>query len=272
MNTKTAIDNFLTSRQAKGLSPSAIKWYRCILNDFQKMYPKLPTKPEMIERFLISCAGGDERRHGYFRTLRALYNFLEKRCQVKNIVKLIDPPRRKHKKPKPITLDELDQLLSFPHPADITAGLIFMADCGARIGETVRLKPGDLNFTGYGYIARINGKTGERIVPISEVTYNTMLAVLPFHYSANFYCKLISRAFQEAHVKGTGHSIRHTFATYWKGDRHILKEILGHASITTTELYSGLLWDENSREHMKYSLLKLIQARKQIPLPFIIER
>jgi integrase len=267
MNTKTAIDKFLLSKQAKGLSKYALKWYRCILNKYQIMYPRLPNKPEQIDLFLISCKAGDERRHGYFRALRVFYNFLEKRYQIRNVIKLVDAPRRKKKKPRPITLDELDQLLSFPHPARITAGIMFMADCGARIGETVNLKPEDLCFNGYGYTARINGKTGERIVPISVSTYNKLLSILPFNLTANHYCRLISRAFHDANVKGTAHNIRHTFATYWKGDRHILKEIMGHSNITTTELYSGLLWDENSKEHLKYSPLKLVQAKRQFTFP-----
>ena len=61
MKTQEAVARFLLSRQAKHLSPLALKWYECILGIFKKNYKKLPRKPEQIEGFLASLKVGDER-------------------------------------------------------------------------------------------------------------------------------------------------------------------------------------------------------------------
>jgi integrase/recombinase XerD len=262
-----AIEYFLKSRQAKGLSQYTIRWYKGILLSFARMFPELPENPEDIDEFLISCKAGDERRHGYFRALRAFYRFLERRQYFKNVISAIESPKRQAKRPHPLTLDELDQLLSFPHNSRIRIALLFMSDTGARIGEVARLKPQDLAVTQWGPVARVTGKTGTRIIPISESTYQILLNSLPLGYSPGRLCRLVSAAFRDAHVKGTAHTLRHTFGTYWDGDELILQYILGHAQLSTTQIYRQLRTKKMCEQHHEYSPLKLVAANKQIPLP-----
>jgi integrase len=242
-------------------------WYKVTLKPFAAAFPVLPKIPAAIEDFLIRCRAGDERRHGYYRALRAFYRFLARRFKVKNIVSMVDAPRRQAKRPRPLTLDELDQLLTFPHPRRIQAALVFMADSGARCGETARLGVADLIETEWGPVARVTGKTGSRFVPISESTYQLLLQELPLRLSANRLCRLVSAAFREAHVKGTAHSLRHTFGTYWEGDEMILQHILGHASITTTQVYRQLRTKKMSEQHHEYSPIRMIYANRQYRLP-----
>lgn len=267
MKTLSAVEAFLKSRQAKGLSPFTVSWYRGILKSFAEMFPELPDNPEAIDDFLISCRCGDERRHGYFRALRAFYRFLARRFKVTNIINLVDVPKRQAKRPHPLTLDELDQLLSFPHTARIQTALMFLADSGARVGEAARLKPEDLTETQWGPVARVTGKTGARIIPISESTYQALLNILPFRYSSNRLCRLISAAFRDAHVKGTAHALRHTFGTYWEGDELILQYILGHAHLSTTQIYRQLRTRKMCEQHHEHSPLKMVMANRQMPLP-----
>lgn len=266
VNTMVAVDAFLKSRQAKGLSPQTVRWYRGILFCFAGMFPELPDSPVAIDDFLIKCHGGDERRHGYFRALRAFYRFLARRFKVDNIITLVDAPKRQAKRPHPLTLDELDQLLSFPHLPRIHTALIFLADSGARVGEAARLKPADLAETQWGPVARVTGKTGARIIPISEGTYTALLRVLPFGVSPNRLCRLVSAAFRDAHVKGTAHTLRHTFGTYWEGDEMILQYILGHAHLSTTQIYRQLRTRKMSEQHHEYSPLKMVMANRQMTL------
>ncbi len=263
VKTFEALGVFIKSRQAKGLSPQTVQWYKVTLRPFAATFPVLPRKPAAVEEFLINCHAGDERRHGYYRALRVFYCFLERRFKVTNIVKMVDAPKRQPKRPRPLTLDELDQLINFPHPQRIQAALVFMADCGARVGETSRLAPTDLSDTDAGAVARVTGKTGVRFVPISDTTYRLLLRNVPFHLSANRLCRLVSAAFREAHVKGTAHSLRHTFGTFWEGDEMILQYILGHASITTTQLYRQLRTKRMCEQHSEYSPIKMIYANRQ---------
>ncbi len=269
MQTKDVVDAFLRSRQAKGLSPQTVRWYRGILAEFTRQYRELPDNPEAIDNFLITCTAGDERRHGYFRTIRALYRFAKRRYYIRNIIEAVDPPKRQNKRPRPLTLDELDQLLSFPHVSRIRVALTFLSDSGARVGECARLTVMDLTETQWGPVARVTGKTGTRFIPISQGTYGLLLKGLPFKISPNRLCRLISQAFHDAHVKGTAHSLRHTFATYWEGDELILQYILGHAHLSTTQMYRQLRTRKMCEQHHENSPLKLVMANRQIAMPLI---
>jgi len=250
---------FIKSRMAKGLSPHSVRWYKGILGEFAQHFPELPQKPEDIYDFLLSCHAGDERRHGYYRALRALYNFLErKREGYPNPIKYIDPPRRKIKQPRPLTPEELQQLLFYPHAPIIKAALLFLSDTGARVGELTNLSPVDINETPYGYIARISGKTGARIVPISPETYHALIKVLPFGFTDWQLRRRISLAFDDAHVKGSGINLRHTFGTLWAGDELILQRIMGHAHLSTTKIYRQLRVANLCEQHHIYSPLNMI--------------
>ena len=268
MDTMSALQAFITSRLAKGLSPHTVRWYKGLLLPYAAMFPELPDNPEAIDDFLIKCKAGDERRHGYFRALRAFYRFLARRYKVENIVNMVDPPKRQAKRPHPLTLDELDQLLSYPHLPRLRTALLFLADSGARVGEAARLKTTDLAETEWGPVARVTGKTGSRIIPISNQTYQHLMRALPFGLSPNRLCRLISAAFDDAHVKGTAHSLRHTFGTYWDGDEMILQYILGHAHLSTTQIYRQLRTRKMCEQHHEFSPVKMVLSNRQIALKF----
>jgi integrase len=271
MKTLVAINFFIKSRRAKGLSRPAIKWYQSAFNKFARQYQEIPGSPAAIDDFLINCASSDERRHGYYRALHALFYFLENRYKTKNVMRKIEPPRVSPKRPHILTLAELDHLLSFPHSAKVHAILLFLSDTGARLGEAVSLKIENLMCTRYGHIAQITGKTGERLVAISDTTYHALTNILPFQLSSNRMCRLVSAAFRDARVKGTAHTLRHTFGTYWEGDELTLQRILGHASISTTRRYRHLRVKRMCEQHNLYSPLKMLTASRQLQLPMPID-
>lgn len=258
MDTRKAVRAFLDSRRARGLSLNTVRWYEGILNAFATRFPKLPRKPEQVEDFLLHCKAGDERRHGYYRALRCFYRFLNRRLKVVNPIDLIDPPKRKPKRPRSLMPDELDQLLAYPHPRKIKASLLFLVDTGARIGELAGLTLNNLSETPWGYIARITGKTGTRLVPISTETYQALNTNLPFNCSPYRLRRLIAQAFINAHVKGSAHILRHTFGTLWAGDELALQQIMGHAHLSTTKIYRHLRTESLAEQHRKHSPLNMI--------------
>lgn len=260
MNTLEAINLFINSRRSKGLSPQTIRWYRGILLFFAQRYPTLPESPEDIEAFLVSCKTGDERRHGYYRTLRCLYRFLHRRLNTPNPVEVVDPPRRLPKQPKALMPDDVNKLLNYPHPPQIKAAILFLIDTGARVGELAGLDIDDLEETPWGLVATIKGKTGVRMVPISYETYHALMVNLPFRYKAHWMGTLISRAFNNAGVEGSAHKLRHTFGTLWQGDELVLQQIMGHAHLSTTRLYRHLRTQVLSEQHHQYSPLRMVLA------------
>ena len=260
MRTKEAINLFLKSRQAKGLSLQTLRWYKGILDAFVRQHDKLPRKPEAIEDFISSCTAGDERRHGYYRAIRTLYRFLQKRYGKSNPVDKFEPPKRTKKIPLALTPDQLDQLLRFPHQPKIKVALLFLADTGCRIGELSNLKPEDLSQTPWGYLAKVRGKTGERLVPISPEVYHGLLKYLPLPYSPFRLRRLVSQAFHNAHVPGSAHTLRHTFGTLWQGDELVLQVIMGHAYLSTTKIYRHLRTQTLSEQQHKYSPLRMVMS------------
>jgi site-specific recombinase XerD len=234
VKTNRVITLYLRSCRAKGLSKRTIQWYGEILKNFAGLYPELPDKPASLETFINSCRAGDERRHGYFRTLRAFYNFAEKRLEFQNPMHLVTAPKRQKKLPRPLTLDQLIQLLSFPHPGRIKGALIFLTDTGVRVGELAGLVPGNFIQTEWGYFAVVKGKTGPRAVPVSQVCYEFI-------------------------IPGSAHSLRHTFGTLWRGgDLSILQKIMGHSNISTTMLYRQVQYDQLAMAHKEYSPLRMV--------------
>lgn len=262
--TLVAVQFFLKNREAKRLSKETIRWYRGILNKFAKHFPNLPDKPEQIELFITAQTAGDERVHGYWRALKTFYGFLHKRYQIDNVIELTEPPKRKPKKPRPITPEELEQLLSYPHDTKIKAALLFLIDTGARIGELYSLTPSFISETPYGYIARIMGKTGARLIPISVETYQALIQALPFPYGLYRLRRLISKAFDDAHVQGSSINLRHTFGTYWEGDELTLKHIMGHAHLSTTQIYRALRIKSISEQHRKFTPLRFVFGRTKL--------
>ena len=258
LDTTIAVAAFLRSRQSKGLSDRTIRWYRGILNRFASLYPILPQSPEECEDFLLSCPGGDEWRHGYYRTIRTLYRFLAKRTngRLANPVEIIDAPRRQKKLPKFLTLDQLGQLIDREHTPQIRELIITLADTGMRLDEAVHLRPEDLHQTKEGCWAMITGKTGARAAPMSESTYQMLLTTLPFKYHRDTYCHRISQAMKDAGIKGSAHTLRHTFATQWDGSDHDLQAILGHADPSTVQIYRHLRMSNLLRQHQKFSPLR----------------
>lgn len=256
--TKTAVDSFIKSKQAKGLSPQTLRWYKGILARFANEYTRLPSLPEEIEEFLCDCTAGDERRHGYYRALRCFYRFLNHRLNIYNPVEMVEPPRKTQKRARYLSPENLNKLINYPLKPKIKAAILFLIDTGARLGELASLTIDDLEESPWGFMARITGKTGERIVPISYQTYHALMVHLPFNYSSHWLGEQISRAFKLADVIGSAHVLRHTFATLWQGDELVLQNILGHTHLETTRIYRHLRTQMLSQQHHQYSPLKMV--------------
>lgn len=263
LKTAKAIDLFIQSREARGLASSTIRWYAGILNQYAQDYPRLPKSPEDIERFIIRCQGGDERRHGYYRALRCFYRFLNRRRRIRNPVDIVDPPRRLPKYPNILMPDDIDKLLAYPHPPKIKTALLFFIDTGARLGEALSLDIKVLKETPWGFTTTITGKTGMRIVPLNYETYHALMVNLPFNYTEHRLGRKIAQAFKEAGVKGSAITLRHTFATLWEGDELILQQIMGHAHLSTTRIYRHLRTQLVSEQHHKYSPLNMVLSRSK---------
>ena len=265
MTTADAVSLFTASRLARGLSPRTVAWYQQILNKLADQFTELPTRPEQIELFLAKCPGGDECRHGYYRTVRAFYSFLARRYHVPNPVSYCDAPRRSHKEPTTLTPNQLYTLLNYPHQPRIAACLLFLADTGCRIGELHSLEADDFIPTPHGYLAKVNGKTGARLVPVSRTIVDMLRPHLPFPVGVLRLGRLIVHAFHDAGVPGSAHTLRHTFATLWEGSEFALQRIMGHSDMKTLRIYRNLRTEMLCTQHNQFSpVAKLPSSAQQL--------
>ena len=188
-----------------------------------------------------------------------------------NPMDLIEPPKVGRKLPDTLSVDEVDAIigaidLSKPQGERNRAMLETLYACGLRVSELVSLKLSDLYFE-EGFIS-VQGKGNkQRFVPISAHTqkYITLYcSEVRIHNEPqpdsvdivflNRRGKYLTRAMvftiiknlvQEAGIKKiiSPHTFRHSFATHLLkngADLRSIQLMLGHESITTTEIYTHI--------------------------------
>ena len=201
-------------------------------------------------------------------TLRNFFRFLERAELVHNpAIKTVRTPRLPKTVPK--ALDEEDALAAIRDAgaaqsepwlaARDTALLLLLYGCGLRIGEALSLTCGD---TPRGETLRVVGKgRKERIVPVLPVVREAIAAyrkLCPFppETDAPLFVGARGKALNPGVVQrqmrylrarlglpetATPHALRHSFATHLLaggGDLRTIQELLGHASLSTTQRYT----------------------------------
>lgn len=206
--------------------------------------------------------------------LRSFYRHLrrEELLDRDPTAELKGPPRGK-RLPKVLTRDEVALLLSQPRggsPAALRdrALLELMYACGLRASEAVGIRLQELDLDEG--VLRANGKgSKERLVPIGSKAVAALFAYLTVgrpklvgirdetHVFVNQRGQGLTRQglykIVQRHAKSAGladkmspHTLRHTFATHLLAggcDLRSLQEMLGHADIATTQIYTHLSAD-----------------------------
>ena len=212
-------------------------------------------------------------------TLRSFYKWLHKSEMVDvNPMLLIRTPKQTKRLPKAITVEEVDTLLSMPDNRDTLGArdraiLETLYSTGVRVSELVELNRNDLDQVEQ--TLRIRGKgRRERIVPLGSHAlaairhYLTLLdpdkrfgkiqeqlaldpAVAMFvnknagRLSSRSVRRKLDKYLRMAHLDPTisPHTLRHSFATHLLdngADLRSVQELLGHQSLSTTQIYTHL--------------------------------
>lgn len=282
-----AIQEFMLSRG--GLRPKTQKEYRKHLELFQHSFPKLPEKPQPIQLWLNSLKRergiqGEpltpETIHARFRTLRAFYRQIQLwHPDIVNPMPQVRPPRLMPKAMRTFADEELYQLFSLPLSPRELALTTLLLDVGPRAQECVNLTWEDI-IPGY---VRLKGKTGERVVPISDITYRRLIALKaedgssqhifrgkrgPLTYEGIY--KLVRRLCRQAGVTGqrcAPHTFRHTFGTNYAAaegcDPKVLQDIMGHCDFKTTLRYIQNNPRRMARNHQRCTPLKMLGGAAQ---------
>ncbi|MDQ3048865.1 MAG: site-specific tyrosine recombinase XerD [Bacteroidota bacterium] len=200
----------------------------------------------------------------------------------KDPTSLLEGPRLGRKLPDTLSLDDINRIiaaidLSTPEGQRNKAMLETLYSCGLRVSELVNLKISDL-FLNDGFIKVIGKGNKERLAPIGSVAEKQISI-----YRNEVRCHLAIKKDQEDYLflnrRGSKlsrvmvfmiikdlafkinlkkhispHTFRHSFATHLiegGADLRAVQEMLGHESITTTEIYTHL-----DRDYLREAIIR----------------
>lgn len=220
----------------------------------------------------------------YFSSLKGFFLYLSKNNYiVKNPIDKISAPKLSKKLPEVLTVNEIESILSKPKLND-KLGLrdkaileLFYA-CGTRVSELINIKTADLFLKEE--VIRVFGKgSKERLIPIGssaikwieEYLKKSRPLLLKKLKSEGFVFlnsrgsklsrmgiwKIIDRYVKEAKIKKAvhPHTFRHSFATHLLeggADLRAVQEMLGHADISTTQIYTHIDRDYIKQVHKQF--------------------
>lgn len=265
----------------RGASEHTIKGYTYDLKQFADYLKKNGETIDLasvdhikIRGFLAELHKRGESRNSLGRrlaSLRSFFRYLNREGIVEmNPAKMVSSPKKEKKLPSFLTLDEAIRLVESPSSDDIygardRAILETFYSAGIRLSELTSLNLEDLNLTDGLVKVRGKGKK-ERIVPLGSKAISTISKyinrmekkdVRPRPLFLNRSGKrLTTRGIEHIlgkYVKQSGimrhatpHTLRHTFATHLLdggADLRSIQELLGHASLSTTQKYIHLNMD-----------------------------
>ncbi len=223
-----------------------------------------------VRKFLAGLREDDYSRPSIARKLssiRSFFKYLSKeKVLTTNPLLLVRTPRRQRKLPHFLTEDEAARLLLAPgrtqklHRDQAILELLYGS--GVRVSELVGLNVQDMSLSDQ--VIRVRGKgRKERLLPVGEAATKRLLeyvgarlnsgkagaqgAVFLNHRGGRLSDRSVRRLLK-LHASAAGlspettpHTLRHSFATHILnrgGDLRFVQELLGHQSLSTTQIYT----------------------------------
>jgi integrase/recombinase XerD len=264
----------------RGLSKNTLLSYKRDLNKFSDYLNKKGVssfsgaKKSDVTDFMLYEKDKGLSANSIARSLAAiktLFRFLTREGFLKiDVTNVIDTPKLWKHLPETLSLDEVDRLLSKPNLKDWRgirdkASLETMYATGMRVSEVVNLNLLDVNL-GLGIIKCLGKGSKERIVPLgktasaairryldkvrpglmrSDAEKGLFLTRLGRKMTRQMFWKIIKSYARQARIakKIAPHTLRHSFATHLLergADLRSVQEMLGHANISTTQIYTHI--------------------------------
>ena len=264
------IERGLSNNSISSYESDILKLSNFILNKNKSISP-LKVSSDLVKEFIYSISNSisSSSQSRIISGLRSFFEYLIfEKYITNNPLSLIESPRISRKLPDTLTIKEIDKLISMidskSNEYERNVAIIeTLYGCGLRVSELISLKLSDLFFS-EGFI-KVTGKGNkQRLVPISTLTKKIIKT-----YITNSRKKIkiieefrdivflnrrgnaLSRAMIFTIVKNltklsninkviSPHTFRHSFATHLLengADLKTIQQLLGHQSITTTEIY-----------------------------------
>ena len=284
-----ALDRYGRELETRGASPNTLRAYLADLRELAAWATGRGREPgSLAYRDLRAYAGNlSERRLAQASVARKLAavrglhgHLLRLGVVTQNPAELLPTPKRGSRLPRVLAPDDVASLLDripATAPLEVRDRALFELaySCGLRADEMVGLDVGDLDFDAES--VRVTGKGSKtRIVPVGEPAQRALERYLATarpaleprrdeqalfvsrrgrRLSTSDIRRRLAKWVREAAVAGrvSPHTLRHSFATHLLeggADLRSIQELLGHASLSTTQVYTRV---EPSRLRRQYS-------------------
>jgi integrase/recombinase XerD len=276
----------------RGLSKNTLESYkRDLARFFEYLKSRHIASIDNVTRQIITSFMLSEKDRGIssnsisreLACLKTFFKFLVRENKIKeDVTSVIESPKLWKKLPSTLNLEEVESLLKAPNVKDLMgardkACLELMYATGMRVSELINLKMDDVNME-VGFVRCFGKGNKERIVPFGKKAREGIIRYIDKARSAflkkkvsNFlfltrlgkpmsrqtFWKTVKKYASEAGIKKdiTPHSLRHSFATHILergADLRIVQEMLGHADISTTQIYTHVSKDRLKSIHHKF--------------------
>ncbi|MBS4199563.1 site-specific tyrosine recombinase XerD [Bacillus sp. FJAT-49732] len=206
----------------------------------------------------------------HIASIRAFHQFLLREKAVEQDPSVhIETPQMERTLPKVLSFGEVESLLNTPDPSSSfglrdKAMIELLYATGIRVSELINLNMDNVHLT-MGFVRCVGKGNKERIIPIGKMAQNVIEqyimesrpklnnpknrteALFLNHHGNRLtrqgFWKIIKRLASEAKIEKelTPHTLRHSFATHLLengADLRAVQEMLGHADISTTQIYT----------------------------------
>jgi len=262
----------------RGLAQNTLESYGRDLRQFQnyldnaKLDLMTASNHNTIMNYLSNLQAKGRAVSTISRNLAAIKSFYQylvrERYLEKDPAVNLESPKLEKKLPRILTIAEVEELLRQPNPNTPTglrdkAMLELLYATGIRVSELISLNISDANLE-MGYIKCYGKGSKERIVPLGSIaakcvheyinrgrpklvrTYDEAALFVNHHgnrLTRQGFWKIIKKYALEANITKeiTPHTLRHSFATHLLengADLRSVQEMLGHADISTTQIYT----------------------------------
>lgn len=205
-------------------------------------------------------------------SIKSFHKYLSETNNIEDVSLKINIPKFYRKLPNILTIEEVDNLLdiNLKSPFDYRnkAMLELMYSSGLRVSELINLKLSDIDLDN-DYVRCFGKGNKERIVPIGEVAIEYLKIYIneyrdsmkKGYYTENIFLNnhgknitrqgfflIIKQIAKEKDIDKniTPHMLRHSFATHLLNngaDLRTIQEMLGHANLSTTQVYTNVSTD-----------------------------
>ena len=233
-----------------------------------------------IDEYLKFLGRKDLKNSSINRKIASLRNFLNFCAREYGLIRPMEDvkaPKVPKRLPKALTIQEISSMIEISGLGDTPAAIRdraiidLMYSTGSRVSELVGLNVNDIHDSDGYSVVKLLGKGGrERVVPIGQLAQQNLVAYLSRsrpvlsatrrenalflnshgkRLSRQSIWNVVSLSAERVGIKAkvSPHSLRHSFATHLLdggADIRTVQELLGHASVTTTQIYTLVTIDK----------------------------